>query len=251
MRESPADATTLVPHQPHQATAPSPNGQPQPEADDVALDRPMPLVPEDGFGQLWRKCYTIRLEGVTVTPLAFGVALKARFGDFWPEGNRFSRSLTDAQVGDLAVSDLSMPAGGRIFAGVMIAELQPTSFTFVTLEGHTFAATIVFSAFTREHTTAAQIEIVLRASDPLFEFGLKLGGYAWEDSFWEATLEALATSFGAAGRPEREAELLDRRRKWRNASNVTRNAFIRSSLARVASPLRWLTTRLRRAGDHQ
>ena len=44
--------------------------------------------------------------------------------------------------------------------------------------------------------TVAQCQVLMRAQDPLTELGLTLGGHRKEDTFWEATLRALAARFG-------------------------------------------------------
>src|SRR6266508_817544 len=42
-----------------------------------------------GFGQLWRKTYRIRLDGAAVTPAEVVAVWKERFSSFWPRGSRF------------------------------------------------------------------------------------------------------------------------------------------------------------------
>ena len=211
---------------------------PEPEAAEVALEQPVPTPPETGFGQLWHKTYQVRLQGVEITPEALVATWKEHFGEFWPEGNRFSLNLNEVEPGALAVSDLKMPGGPRLFTGVVVAKIEPTRFSFVTVRGHTFAAIIDFSAFVQSGATVAQIEIVMRAGDPLFEIGLMLGGAKHEDAFWTATLAALAHHVGASGTPTITAEIRDRSRQWRRATNVVHNAFVLSSLALVGRPFR-------------
>src|SRR4051794_11159406 len=67
------------------------------EIDGVALNGP-----GEGFGPLWRKRYRVRLDGPPVSPETVISTWRARFGDFWPEGNRFSTPLTRITPGDLA-----------------------------------------------------------------------------------------------------------------------------------------------------
>jgi hypothetical protein len=234
------------PHSPSQnPTRPEPGAgeRPAAEAAEVALDELTPTPPEAGFGQLWQKRYRVRLDGITIVPEQVITTWREHYGELWPEGNRFSRSLIDAQPGDLAVSDLQMPAGARLFAGVIVAEIHPTSFSFVTTPGHTFAALITFSAMEEGAVTVAQIEILLRASDPLYEIGLMFGGHLWEDEFWKGTLKNLATHLGAKGEPTVTATVLDRRRLWGNAGNVIHNGFIHSMVALVKRPFQFVTGR--------
>ena len=42
-----------------------------------------------GFGQLWRKTYRIRLDGAAVTPAEVIAVWKQRFASFWPADSRF------------------------------------------------------------------------------------------------------------------------------------------------------------------
>jgi hypothetical protein len=94
--------------------------------------------------------------------------------------------------------------------------------------------------------TVAQIEILLRASDPLYEIGLMFGGHLWEDEFWKGTLKNLATHLGAEGEPAVTAAVLDRRRLWGNAGNVIHNGFIHSMVALVKRPFQFVTRRVTR-----
>ena len=64
-----------------------------------------------------------------------------------------------------------------------------------------FAGWITFSAIERDGETVAQAQVLMRASDPIFEMGLTLGGHRQEDRFWQHTLTALAAHF------EHEAEV--------------------------------------------
>ena len=52
-----------------------------------------------------------------------------------------------------------------------------------------------------------------------------------EDTFWQQTLSRLAADFGTHGQPvEMESALLDRRVRWRAATNVWHNSAIRTTL---------------------
>ena len=52
-----------------------------------------------------------------------------------------------------------------------------------------FAGWITFSADEDDGATVAQAQVLMRASDPLFELGLMLGGHGQENRFWEHTLK--------------------------------------------------------------
>lgn len=207
-------------------------------------------APDDGFGQLWRKRYRIHLTGADVAPEAVVRTWRERFGEFWPEGNRFYRSLTGIQPGEVALADLEMLAGSRLSTGIVVTRVEPTSFTFMTPQGHTFAGEITFSAYQEAGTTLAQVEILMRPSDPIFEIGMPLGGHKREDAFWETTLTKLAGSFGVTERVEMITICIDRRRKWRNATNIVHNAYIHTGIYMATRPFRMLVGRLR-AGSGQ
>ena len=42
--------------------------------------------PLQGFGQLWQKTFTVRLEGATLSPTELIALWKERFPTFWPQG---------------------------------------------------------------------------------------------------------------------------------------------------------------------
>jgi hypothetical protein len=200
-------------------------------------------APDDGFGQKWRKRYRVRLPGADVSPERVIRTWRERYGEFWPEGNTFYRPLTGLEPGEVALADIAMPAGTRLSTGVVVIRVEPARFVFMTPQGHTFAGVIAFSAEDDTGTTAAQVEIVMRASDPVYELGMPLGGHAREDRFWIQTLVNLAAHFGVAASPEVTATLIDPRRRWRNAGNVRHNAYLRTGLAMAIRPLRRLIGR--------
>jgi hypothetical protein len=85
----------------------------------------------------------------------------------------------------------------------------------------------------------AQAQLLIRANDPLYEIGFRLGGSKAEDKFWHLTLEALADHFGVKGQVQMTATCVDPKLQWSQARNVWHNAAIRSALYATAAPLRW------------
>jgi hypothetical protein len=206
-----------------------------------------PTSPIQGFGRLWQKTYCIRMIGVEVEPADVIAAWKEHFQDFWPEGNRFYGPLTGIAPGEVAVLNLTMPAGVKLSTGVMVMYADDESFTFMTPQGHMFAGWITFSAFRDGSWTVAQAQVLIRAGDPIYEVGLSMGGHEVEDRFWEATLTNLAEYFGVEKPgPETRYVLLDRKRQWRMVTNVWHNAGIRSGVYMMAVPKRWASKRLKR-----
>ncbi|MEZ4495425.1 MAG: hypothetical protein R2845_01300 [Thermomicrobiales bacterium] len=165
------------------------------------------------------------------------------------KGAPLLRSAGRLVPGDIALIDLDMPAGTRLESGVVVLAVRPESFTLITPDGHVFAGVITFSAFHSGGTPLAQIEIVFRSGDPIFEVGMRLSGHRRENRFWMEVLASLAKHFGVNGRPEMYAELLDRRVQWSQAKNVAHNAYLRNGFGRgvvpVVSRLRGFGTRIR------
>ena len=141
-----------------------------------------------------------------------------------------------------------MPAGTRLSTGIVVEETNESAFTYVTTPGHMFAGRIVFSAYDDDGETVAQVEMWLRASDPLFEMSLPLAGHARDDRFWEATLQNLAAYFGASANLDTFKEAVDPHRQWRNWTNIVRNSYIRTAWHLVTLPFRRLAARLTGSG---
>ncbi len=196
--------------------------------------------PLSGFGQMWQKTYRIRLEGADVDPKQLVKVWKENFPSFWPKGNRFYGREGEMRPGDVALLNLQgsdrMPL---ISTGVMVIYADEESFSFMTPEGHMFAGMITFSAYEQEGTVA-QIQVLIRASDPMIELSLRLRfGHKTEDAFWQQTLKNLAAYFGASGNVTQENVLVDSRVQWSQAGNIWHNAAIRTGLYAALSPFRW------------
>lgn len=190
--------------------------------------------PDRGFGQLWRKTYCIRLIGSPATPREVIRRWKANFSTYWPEGSNFYGSRPGIEAGEVAVINLEGPAGATIATGIAVVQADDESFSFVTPQGHIFAGIIHFSAYEDKDSgaTAVQIMSLIRAGDPLFEIGARLGVlHHQEDDFWQKTLGNLAADFGVVGQlVELESVLLDKHVHWSAVGNVWHNSAIRTTL---------------------
>jgi hypothetical protein len=189
--------------------------------------------PLQGFGQMWQKTYRVRLEGVSITPQELIATWKEKFPDFWPEGNRFYGSLRGIEPGDVAVLNLSVPGGMKLSTGIMVIYADEESFSFMTPEGHMFAGMITFSAEADAgETTMVQIQALIRASDPIYEIGCRLGfAHKMEDEFWQGTLSNLARHAGvSAPQVTQQTVCVDNRVQWGETKNVWHNSAIRSAL---------------------
>jgi hypothetical protein len=208
------------------------------EAAGINVDGRRVSGPVQGFGRLWRKTYLIRLEGVTVTPAEVIAVWKQRFSEFWPAQARFYAPLTGMAPGGVALIDNQLAGGLRLSTGVMVMYADEESFAVMAAEGMPFAGWNTFSAYDADGVTVAQVQLLMRASDPLFELALTLGGHRMEDLHWQRTLRNLAAHFGVEGVVATEAICVDRRLQWSRAGNVWRNAAVRTALHTLAAPVR-------------
>ncbi len=204
------------------------------------------MGPLQGFGQLWQKTYKIRLSGAQSTPAQVIKVWKDNFPSFWPKGNDFYAPLTGIRPGEVAVLNLAGPGGIRvpggaplISTGVIVIYADDKSFSFMTPEGHMFAALITFSAYEEAAATVAQVQALIRGNDPLYELGLRLGIiHRAEDDFWGSTLRNLAAYFGVDGVVVQNVTCLDPRVQWSEAKNIWQNAAMRTAAYLVTIPFR-------------
>lgn len=204
---------------------------------------------EDGFGKLWRKRFWVRLEGADVTPSGLIEVWKRRYTEFWPQGSHLYQPPEGLETGDVAAADLAMIAGARVATGIIVLDTDDTSFTFATLQGHTFCGTITFSGVEEDGATVARVDILMRASDPIYEIGMPLGGHHHENRFWEASLHALAKYVGVDAQPQMDMTCLDGHRKWRNIGNIRHNAFLHTAFTVITRPIRLVVDRRRTKGQ--
>jgi hypothetical protein len=210
------------------------------------VDGRMVTGPIQGFGKMWQKTYRVPLPGADVTPADVIREWKAHFPEFWPPGNHFYGPITGLAPGDVALLNLALPGRQKLSTGVLVLYADDESFTLMTPQGHMFAGWITFSACVDAGGTTAQAQVLMRASDPVYEVGLALGGHRQEDRFWEHTLTQLAAHFGLPATVEIRATCIDSRRQWRRAGNVWHNAGIRTGMYVALAPVRWTTRIVRR-----
>jgi hypothetical protein len=204
--------------------------------------------PIQGFGKMWQKTYQVRLPADRVPAAELIATWKQRFPEFWPDGNRFYAPLTGIEPGEVALLKLTLAGHMKLSTGVMVLYADDESFTLMTPQGHMFAGWITFSATERDGETVAQAQVLMRASDPIYEVGLTLGGHRQEDRFWQHTLTRLAAAFGHDGEVETQVVCVDRRRQWSRWANVWHSAAIRSTLYTLEAPARLARRMLRRDG---
>ncbi len=207
-----------------------------------------PTAPIHGFGRMWQKTYRTALAGANVSPTEVITTWKRHFSEFWPAKSKFFAPLAGISPGEVAALDLGMPGGLKLSTGVLVLFADEESFTLMTPQGHMFAGWITFSSFVDDGMTVAQAQVLMRASDPLYELGMSFGGHKQEDQHWVHTLTALAEHLGAQAEVTVETVCVDRRREWSRFGNVWHNAGIRSALHMTGTPFR-AVRRPRRTSD--
>ena len=207
--------------------------------------------PVQGFGKMWQKTMRVELTGADVAPAEVIKTWKAEFQRFWPERNWFYAPLEGIAPGEVALLNLGLPGRMKLSTGVLVLYADDESFTLMTPEGHMLAGWITFSAEARDGVTVVQIQALERTNDPLYELGYSFGGNRLNSRFWVQTAENLARHLGV-DEPEVESRVVcvDRRRQWRKAGNLSKNAAIRTFVWTLGTPVRWLRRLLtrRRAG---
>jgi hypothetical protein len=192
--------------------------------------------PIQGFGKMWQKTYQVRLPARTVSPTDLIAMWKLRFPEFWPEGNHFYGPITGIEPGEVALLDVTLPGKMRLSTGVLVLYADDESFTLMTPQGHMFAGWITFSSHSVDDVTVAQAQVLMRASDPIFELGLTLGGHAQEDHFWQRTLTRVAEHYGHEAEVETQVVCVDKRRQWSRWRNVWHSSAIRSTIYTMGAP---------------
>jgi hypothetical protein len=188
-----------------------------------------PTGPLQGFGQLWQKWYEVGVPGPTPEDLI--ATWKANFGEFWYPSNKFY-----APAGGISPGEVAVIGGGKgptkVTSGVRVIYADDRSWSYMTPEGHPWAAIITFSAYEDERDeTRARIHLLVRANDPLYEASFKAYTSRLEDKMWKYTLGQVAQHFGVA-EPEvtMETTLVDKRRQWDQVGNIWKNSAIRTLL---------------------
>jgi hypothetical protein len=158
---------------------------------------------------------------------------KANFGEFWYPTNKFY-----APAGGIAPGEVAVIGGGKgptkVTTGVRVIYADDRSWSYMTPEGHPWAAIITFSAHEGEDdATVARIHLLVRANDPLYEASFKLYTSRLEDKIWNHTLKQVAGHFGVVDPPvEMTVALVDKKRQWGQFSNIYKNSALRTLLRR-------------------
>ena len=117
------------------------------------------------------------------------------------------------------------------------------SFTFMSPQGHMFAGWITFSAYEEEACTIAQIRLLVRANDPVYELGSRLGASRSESRFWQYILKSVAAHFDVKEPVQTQVVCIDPKVQWSQFLNIWQNAAIHTVMYRMLTPLRWVLSR--------
>jgi hypothetical protein len=217
------------------------------------LDGRQVLGPLQGFGPMWQRTYRVRLSGVKASPQEVLHDWKANFPRFQPPENQFYPTLTGISPGEVLFINTKLPVGpglpGMIplKSGVMILYSDDQMFTVMTPEGFPISGWNTFSSYEEDGCTVAQVQGLVRTSDPIYEFGFRwMGGESEEDRVWFHVLESLASRWGVNGQVQFHKMLIDPAVQWSYAHNIWKNAAIRTFFYVLATPLRWIANRFKR-----
>jgi hypothetical protein len=204
--------------------------------------------PIRGFGQMWQKTYSVQLAGANVTPQDVIKEWKANFSKFWPKGSTLYTSPAGIVPGETAVINTTGPGNIPLMAtGVHVIYADDESFAYMTPAGHPFNGMITFSAYEEAGATWAQVQLLVRPYDPLYELGFRLRILSkMEDLVWNHTLKSLAAHCGVQAQVNQRINLVDPRVQWSEAKNIWHNAGIRTGLYILTAPVRWVRRLFRR-----
>jgi hypothetical protein len=216
----------------------------------IAIEGRQPSGALQGFGQLWKKTYKVRLSGVKATPQEVMRVWKAEFPRFQPEGNRFYPPPEGIAPGKVMMIDSPLPVVPPRYnkpgvvpmtSGVMILYADDELFSVMTPEGFPVAGWNNFSVYEEDGSVVAQVQSFERASDPIYEFGFVfMGGAKRQEFIWVHVLTALAAEFGVKGQVVASRDCLDPKLQWRYFGKVVHNAGVRTTLYTLTAPLRWM-----------
>jgi hypothetical protein len=216
-------------------------------ATNINVDGHRAQSPLQGFGQMVQKTYRTRLMGVSMTPEQVMQVWKENFPKFQPPENHFFPSMQGIKPGSIILIDGKVPpfpgapAIMPVAAGVMILYADDTSFTVMTPEGFPEAGWNTFSAFEEDGVVYAQVQPMVRASDPLYEIFYRFfGSSQQQDKTWTHVLTALAKHLGVEAKVEAKKEIIDPKIQWGKWTNIFKNAAFWTVVYILLTPFRWI-----------
>lgn len=174
---------------------------------------------------MWQKTYRVAIPGHE--PASVIATWKENYGEFWPSVSRFNAPVAGIKPGEVG----SIQGMQVLSTGVVVIYADDTSFSFMTPEGHPFAGWITFCAVPTEGGSIAEVRLLIRASDPIWDVSFFFGVGKGEDWMWRHTLRSLAAHLGSHEKPTQDSVKVDRRRLWHNARNWRKNALFPRRMA--------------------
>lgn len=216
-------------------------------ATNINVDGRQVQSPLQGFGQLVQKTYRVRFDGVKMSAAQVMQVWKENFPMFQPPENHFYPSMQGIQPGGIILIDgkvpplPGLPAIMPVAAGVMILYADDTSFTVMTPEGFPEAGWNMFSTFEEDGVVFAQVQPMVRASDPLYELFYRFfGSSQQQDKTWTHVLTSLAKHFGVDVQVESQKSVIDPNVQWGKWTNIFKNAAFWTVVYLLLTPFRWI-----------
>src|SRR4030042_328906 len=129
--------------------------------------------PIQGFGQMWRKSFKVRLPGVQLSPAQVMEIWKQNFQNFQPPENVFYPTMQGIHPGEVLLIEgkvpplPGLPKFLPVATGVLVLYADETMFTVMTPEGHPESGWNTFSVYEEDGTLIAETQSLCRPADPL------------------------------------------------------------------------------------
>lgn len=185
------------------------------------------LGPFQGFGPMWQKTYSLRINKPDLKPEDVITIMKQHFPEFQPSQNKFYATSRGIIAGELVFID-SMTPGGLVSTGVLVLYADDESFTLMTPQGHPEAGWVTFSAKSIEKSIEMQIQGLVRAADPFFELAFRMVGSKFQETIWKHVLASLAKYLGVDTQVQMTKQCIASNLQWSKIGNVYYNAQLRS-----------------------
>jgi uncharacterized protein YbjT (DUF2867 family) len=179
-------------------------GSPQPiRARLVQLVDEVPeQTPDEGVGKLQRRRFRIDIEGGRFTAAELLTEFRSHFSSLVPFEAAAEPGAPTA-INDHVTLTMELPGRGHV--QVRVEQVDDTSLTLATLEGHPLAGIVRFSfADSRPGVVRFTIDVAERPASRLDQLSMALVGSAAQKRTWQATAENVCTHAG--GRSEQGVE---------------------------------------------
>lgn len=172
------------------------------------LDELPEQLPSEGVGSLQHKRYWADIHGSTYDARALSALVRARFADVFPSVVETAPEPgTPVRVREGETLTLGLPLRGHV--QVRVAEVEPTQFTLVTVEGHPIAGAVRFLAETRGDAVRFEVEVFERAANIIDFAMIRSLGALVQDGNWGAVVQRVVETSGGSGEVEHESRTLD------------------------------------------